>query len=527
MNDEEENNDINNEDSGLFIIRKEIEKYTKNIEHEKINLRLAKERFEKQYEYLNKLQNKGKPGTKEVEGNSQLLGGNPKLIMKNNVETIQKELITKETMIKNITDEINLIVEENKLLKQSIGEIRKDKINATNFLESLEQRLSKDKQVFEQIYYKNKHNKMDSDGLLNRKQEECNNVKKGKELEEDGFVEKRDYFEKKYHDVVEENIKFERERKRKKYISKNKKNTDNGEEENEGDGQDEDISDRAPILHILIEKWKAMVKAKKEMFEKYIKNSNIIANAFEKMLGFLGTDNIDTIPLFLEKMINQMESIDTFISKLTEEEEKLENEIQQIQDDINSIIVKSHNSILQNNKMLETKKQNISKLQEQIKEIEEDIDNRKQFFISLQETTDPFLKKLENSYITNYIPFKVRVMEEIEYNENNIMAIIANVQDYQRIIDEIEKNERDKRRETQKELISKEIDRIEAENKSKLEVLKKEVFSSDLIKKEFKVNSSYDNALKRLADEVLNSITSSPNQRGRISAVNLNNLNDI
>jgi hypothetical protein len=36
-------------------IQKEIEFYTKNIEHEKINLRLAKERHQKQYENLIKL----------------------------------------------------------------------------------------------------------------------------------------------------------------------------------------------------------------------------------------------------------------------------------------------------------------------------------------------------------------------------------------------------------------------------------------------------------------------------------------
>ena len=42
-------------------IQKEIEFYTKNIEHEKINLRLAKERHQKQQENLVKLQNVGKP----------------------------------------------------------------------------------------------------------------------------------------------------------------------------------------------------------------------------------------------------------------------------------------------------------------------------------------------------------------------------------------------------------------------------------------------------------------------------------
>ena len=42
-------------------IQQEIEHYTKKIEHEKINLRLIKERHQKQVNLYNELQNKRKP----------------------------------------------------------------------------------------------------------------------------------------------------------------------------------------------------------------------------------------------------------------------------------------------------------------------------------------------------------------------------------------------------------------------------------------------------------------------------------
>lgn len=42
-------------------IQQEIESYTKKIEHEKINLRLVKERHQKQLNTYNELQNKRKP----------------------------------------------------------------------------------------------------------------------------------------------------------------------------------------------------------------------------------------------------------------------------------------------------------------------------------------------------------------------------------------------------------------------------------------------------------------------------------
>lgn len=89
---------------------------------------------------------------------------------------------------------------------------------------------------------------------------------------------------------------------------------------------EEDISDRAPILESLIEKWKYFTKSKKAILERYLKNSTIINDAFDKMAKFLGLDNHDNLPFILEKMEAQMDSIEKFISSLTEDQNQLEEE---------------------------------------------------------------------------------------------------------------------------------------------------------------------------------------------------------
>jgi hypothetical protein len=48
--------------------------------------------------------------------------------------------------------------------------------------------------------------------------------------------------------------------------------------------EEEDISDRTPILDVLIDKWKFYNKYKKTMLEKYTKNTNLIKEAFDKMM---------------------------------------------------------------------------------------------------------------------------------------------------------------------------------------------------------------------------------------------------
>lgn len=53
------------------------------------------------------------------------------------------------------------------------------------------------------------------------------------------------------------------------------------------------------------------------------------------------------------------------------------------------------------------------------------MERRRQFFEFLQPSTDKFLKRLQNSYITEYIPCKAVLMEEIKYNESTIIDIVG------------------------------------------------------------------------------------------------------
>ena len=165
MSDEE---NTTNEDVELVTIRKEIEKFTKSIEHEKINLRLTKERYEKQHDYLILLQNKGKPGAKEKSSSSLPLGSNLKSLVRGSMEFVQRESANKEAQLQGLIDEINAIVEENKLLKLDIQEIRKDKLTLLNSVDLFQQKINKSKQEFGLMYTKNKHDKNDPEGLVSK-----------------------------------------------------------------------------------------------------------------------------------------------------------------------------------------------------------------------------------------------------------------------------------------------------------------------------------------------------------------------
>lgn len=185
----------------INAIQKEIEKYTKNIEHEKINLRLAKERYEKQLENLVKLQNDGKPGA-GAQKNQELERSH---IRHQSTDDLQREEVKFEKNIKLINDEINTIAEENKILRKQIEELRKEKITTIELLENLTNINEQTKRSFEELYRKNKHNKEDDDGLLSiiiinkdLKKLELEAVKSINEEEDTNFVKNREMMEKKY-----------------------------------------------------------------------------------------------------------------------------------------------------------------------------------------------------------------------------------------------------------------------------------------------------------------------------------------
>lgn len=95
---------------------------------------------------------------------------------------------------------------------------------------------------------------------------------------------------------MEENIKRSREQKKealKKRFQYNHKQDD----EQAKLIAEEDISDRTPILDVLIEKWKFYNKFKKQMLDKYTKNAVAVKDAFERMIKVL--KYLSTLFLFI------------------------------------------------------------------------------------------------------------------------------------------------------------------------------------------------------------------------------------
>jgi leucyl-tRNA synthetase len=141
----------------------------------------------------------------------------------------------------------------------------------------------------------------------------------------------------------------------------------------------------------------------------------------------------------------------------------------------------------------------------------------------LQPNTDALLSLIDQSYLPDYITERVPINKDIVYNESNIVEIIANVQDYTKLIEEFEKLNGSQNLITMSALktetnTQKEIERLQSEMKNKLELFKKETYLNNNLYNTFKnetknSNMNFDDTIKKMAEEIIKAVhTYSPSK---------------
>ena len=530
----------------IEFIQQEIQLVTKKIEHEKISLRILQERFEKKKGELNKL--KGKPVSltkdekiREIKEKMEQMK-NRKIFEDFNIKNkkilqpdeenkkLIKDTLKCEIDLGNITKEINKNNLINLELTKKIENMRKEKNRISNQVSLLKIENKKLEEDILIIENKNKEifSKIKFDELEKVKEEE-NEMQKN-------FEEKRDNLENQYHEIIETTIKHEKERKKdlsnKRLdlfkISENvnlKNNNNNKKDINDSFkiNYNEDITDRTPILDLLIDKWKYITKYKKQMIEKYIKNSINIRDAFNKMIKFLGIDSFNELPTIYEKMEEQMSSIEIYLSKITNEVDSLKEKENLLNKQIDFLIKNKKIENDEKENSTEKKINHINKLKNNNEELIEGINKKRNFFSKLQNQTFKFLNKLQSTYLSEFVNDKMTINENTKINESNIIEFLACVQDYCQLIKDFDKSTQQKNYIQDSYEINKDLDKLKKDINFKLQKFNYENCVQDnvydSIKKDIKNNQSFDDTIKRLAKEIADQIN---NKESKINPYNKN-----
>ena len=532
---ESENHKVKNkyEVSEIEYVQQEIEEMSKKIESEKIKKRISDERYEKKLKEYNELQ--GKPNEPSQDDKEKKMDKRSKSKAKKKEEKSKalqysetvaqkkKEIAKQDSEAETLTKQINRITLENKELKEKIKNLRRQKGTVVSQLNSINKQ---NQQMEKDIKNLQEKNKSEQEKLKAEDLQQLEETEKEGQTLYSTFYKERDRLEGEYHNLIEENIKRERERKkeqaRKRQMqgmmartvmnSKNKNASTRALEEQLKQLQNEEISDRTPILSEIVNKWKNVNKFKKQMIDKYIKNANNIRKAFDEIMIFLCIDDYNDLPIIYDKSEQQLADIKMYISKLEnayndklEKKKILEEQICRLKEQ------KAENSERKNN-FNEIKILTIDKLKAEIKEKEYEIKNMIKYFKALKPNTNEFLNKLNKTYLAEYVPNKIP-LEGLTYNAENIQLIFDNVQNYVQIITEFDAGVA-KQNEHNANL---ELDALREEIKLKLETISKENFkrmknpkNKEPYESSFKSglrNIDFEQTMMRIAGEIAGNLS--------------------
>ena len=519
-------------------LQKAIQEVTSKIEQEKIKLRITDERLEAKKNQYNQLL--GKPVTKTEEEKEREHKAKLEQSKRHKLETTQKKkkvnkaeefrLIQRKQNIDICRQEVELnelikAINETNLkideLKLQIANLRKRKVAHDKQLNKLtvkNEQLKEETEKLKEINDKGFENieKVDMEILAQKKEK---GIKQEKE-----FQIKRDILEDQYHKIIETNIQRERERKKEQakkrqmlgimakqvMKQKNKSKEDESIEEQIKKLKSEEICDRIPILDLIIEKWKNVNKTKKQMLKKYNKNSETLKKSLELIKKFLGVEDYSELPVIYKKTEEQFSSVQMYICNLLNTKYLKEEQKDMLIDQIKILEKNQEKNTNDKNNFLEEKKRNIEKLKNHISRIKNEIEEKRDFFCKLQPMSEKFLNRLNETYVGEYIPNKLRSLN-MKYNESNIKNVFDNVSNYYKLIIEIEKTFDMNKVDNSNKI----IESLGNEFRTTLENFRLDGngnLNSKLIRYEPKNNEiNYSKEIKKISENLINSMTRSQN----------------
>ena len=514
-----------NRDS-LNQLQQSIQVIIHSIEREKINIRINQERYTKKLREYNNLM--GKPSlSKEQKLNirkekmeqlkkREIFSPNygKKMHLFNpeeEIKTLKKSASMNEMKLISIKDGINRQSLENNRLLREIDIIRRDRLIQKDKLERIDIENGDIDQQIKTLQKKNKRStsKLNYEGLQNQK-----NI--NKTLEEK-FRLKRDNLELKYHQVIQENIRKERQKidelgKQRManavFADSVRKNARKGQDPMTIVDQDE-IQDRIPILDAVLEKWNYIIKFKKQMINKYLINSTKIKDTLDKLLLVSGLEHYQELPQLYEMDETQNAKIEQALSNISNEVDLLKEQKELMEKKIKKLQENKKETINQNEINVKEKEENINNLKKLNEDLLIQIKQKKVLFSDLQECTFNFLKKMGNTYLSDFVVKKINIEENSKMNENNVLDYLGSVYCYIQLISDFNDNVLMKKEIKQNmnttSLVNKSIENLDKEIKFKL--LKFNYKNClNKVKKDKKQNNMFDDVIRRLANEIVKDV---------------------
>ena len=496
-------------------------------EREKINIRINQERYTKKLREYNKLLGKPSSPSKEQRlsmmkqkmeeiKNRQIFSPNygKKIRISSpeeEIKSLKKCASMNEIKLNSIKSEVNKQSLENDRILREINLIRRDKLIQKNKLQKITEENDDIDQQIKVLKQKNKRSlsKLNYAGLQKARDEN--------KILENNFKNNREHLEYKYHQVIQDNIRREKNKinelgkqRMANAVFADNARKNNGKEVNSIMITDRDeIQDRIPILDGLLDKWNHTIKYKKQMINKYIANSAKIKDTLDKLLLVLGLENYEDLPQVYEMEEAQNAKIDEALSKVSNEVDLLREQKELMEKKISKLQNTKKETNNQNEMNLKEKEINIENLKRLNEDLLNQINRKKTLFNDMEECTFNFLNKMENTYLSDFVVKKMNIEEYSNLNETNVLDYLGSVYCYIQLINDFNENVQAKKEIKQNinmsSLANKSIENLDKEIKFKLSKFNYNNCLSK-VKKDAKQKNTFDDVIRRLANEIVKDV---------------------
>ena len=496
-------------------------------EREKINIRINQERYTKKLREYNKLLGKPSSPSKEQRlsmmkqkmeeiKNRQIFSPNygKKIRISSpeeEIKSLKKCASMNEIKLNSIKSEVNKQSLENDRILREINLIRRDKLIQKNKLQKITEENDDIDQQIKVLKQKNKRSlsKLNYAGLQKARDEN--------KILENNFKNNREHLEYKYHQVIQDNIRREKNKinelgkqRMANAVFADNARKNNGKEVNSIMITDRDeIQDRIPILDGLLDKWNHTIKYKKQMINKYIANSAKIKDTLDKLLLVLGLENYEDLPQVYEMEEAQNAKIDEALSKVSNEVDLLREQKELMEKKISKLQNTKKETNNQNEMNLKEKEINIENLKRLNEDLLNQINRKKTLFNDMEECTFNFLNKMENTYLSDFVAKKMNIEENSKLNETNVLDYLGSVYCYIQLINDFNENVQAKKEIKQNinmsSLANKSIENLDKEIKFKLSKFNYNNCLSK-VKKDAKQKNTFDDVIRRLANEIVKDV---------------------
>ena len=496
-------------------------------EREKINIRINQERYTKKLREYNKLLGKPSSPSKEQRlslmkqkmeeiKNRQIFSPNygKKIRISSpeeEIKSLKKSASMNEIKLNSIKSEVNKQSLENDRILREINLIRRDKLIQKNKLQKITEENDDIDHKIKALKQKNKRS------LSRLNYADLEKAKVENKILEENFKKNREHLEYKYHQVIQDNIR--REKNKINELGKQRMaNAVFADNARKNTGKDvnsilitdrDEIQDRIPILDGLLDKWNHTIKFKKQMLNKYITNSAKIKDTLDKLLLVLGLENYEDLPQVYEMEEAQNAKIDEALSKVSNEVDLLKEQKELMEKKISKLQNTKKETNNQNEMNLKEREINIETLKRLNEDLLNQINRKKTLFNDMEECTFNFLNKMENTYLSDFVVKKMNIEETSKLNETNVLDYLGSVYCYIQLINDFNENVQAKKEIKQNinmsSLANKSIENLDKEIKFKLSKFN---YNNCLnkVKKDAKQKNAFDDVIRRLANEIVKDV---------------------